>query len=195
MENSSSPNSADAEPLRYTIIATPLGDMGLAGTRAGLARIVLNVESEGNLLAFLQKTFHKKPGKDSSFFVDAAQQFHRYFSGQLKDFSCKLDLSTGTPFQQSIWKRLQKIPYGRTQSYKQLADAVGKPNAYRAAGSANGKNPLPIIIPCHRVIRENGDLGGYTGGLHIKRFLLDLERSQHGIVQDTSHRSPQHQLV
>ena len=182
MKPSPSANSSTADPLYYTVIASPLGKVGLAGTSAGLARIVLDVESEDSLAALLGKTFHKDPRKNSAFFDNATQQLDRYFAGQLKKFSCKLDLSAGTPFQQDVWNQLTKIPYGRTQSYGQLAHAVGKPKAYRAAGSANGKNPLPIIIPCHRVIRGNGGLGGYSCGLHIKRFLLDLELSHNGIV-------------
>ncbi len=182
-------------PLYYTVLATALGRIGLAGTDAGLARLIFQVESETQLAALLKKTFDKEPQKNPSYFADSAQQLERYFAGQLTEFSCKLDLSGGTPFQQNVWRQLTKIPYGRTQSYGQLAQAVGNPKAYRAAGSANGKNPLPIIIPCHRVIRENGDLGGYSCGLHIKRFLLDLECSQHGIVQDKSHRSTQYQPV
>jgi methylated-DNA-[protein]-cysteine S-methyltransferase len=86
-------------------------------------------------------------------------------------------LRLGTPFQQKVWKKLTTIPYGKTRSYKWIASAINNRHASRAVGNANGRNPLPIIIPCHRVIRENGELGGYTGGINIKRFLLNLEQA------------------
>ena len=85
-------------------------------------------------------------------------------------------MSLGTPFQQSVWRALQQIPYGQTISYAQLAQNIGKPTAYRAVANANGKNPLSIIIPCHRVVASDGSLGGYTGGLDKKRILLSIEK-------------------
>jgi methylated-DNA-[protein]-cysteine S-methyltransferase len=99
---------------------------------------------------------------------------NEYFEGKIKTFSLPLHLH-GTPFQIQIWKALQKIPHGKTWSYQQLAMEAGNPRAMRAAGSANGRNPLPIIIPCHRVIRKNGDIGGYSSGLSIKKWLLAHE--------------------
>jgi len=86
-------------------------------------------------------------------------------------------LRLGTAFQQKVWKKLLTIPYGVTRSYKWLAESINNPNSARAVGNANGQNPLSIIIPCHRVVRENGALGGYTGGVRIKRYLLDLEKA------------------
>jgi O-6-methylguanine DNA methyltransferase len=97
-----------------------------------------------------------------------------YFAGKRKKFSIKLDIS-GTEFQESVWYALNKIAYGKTVSYAQQAKLVRKPKAFRAVGSANGKNPVAIILPCHRVIASNGTLGGYGGGLSIKRKLLALE--------------------
>jgi methylated-DNA-[protein]-cysteine S-methyltransferase len=88
-----------------------------------------------------------------------------------------LDLRLGTPFQQKVWKGLLTIPYGITRSYKWLAQSINNPDSARAVGNANGQNPLSIIIPCHRVVRENGELGGYTGGIQIKRYLLGLEKT------------------
>ena len=106
---------------------------------------------------------------------EACLQFDEYFSGKRRTFD--LPLSTnGTPFQQKVWKQLQEIPYGQTISYSQLAKAVGNPKACRAVGSANGKNPIPIIIPCHRVIASNGGLGGFACGLDVKIRLLELEK-------------------
>jgi len=88
-----------------------------------------------------------------------------------------LDLRLGTPFQQEVWKGLLTIPYGVTRSYKWLAKSINNPDSARAVGNANGQNPLSIIIPCHRVVRKNGELGGYTGGVQIKRYLLELEKA------------------
>ena len=104
----------------------------------------------------------------------AARELDVYFSGRLKKFSVPLDL-TGTDFQLKAWNALAKIPYGRTFSYSDQAKLLGSESAVRAVGSANGKNPICIIIPCHRVIAKDGSLGGYSGGLEIKKFLLELE--------------------
>lgn len=106
----------------------------------------------------------------------ATIQLDEYFQGKRTTFSLPFKL-TGTPFQLTVWKELQNIPYGKTTSYKEIAQKINKPKAYRAVGMANNKNPLPIIIPCHRVIGSNGKLIGYAGGLNLKNYLLELEKS------------------
>ncbi len=106
-----------------------------------------------------------------------SEQLEAYFAGRLRAFEVKL-APEGTPFQLGVWHKLLEIPFGRTLSYGELAAAVGKPRASRAVGLANGANPIPIIIPCHRVIGANGKLTGYGGGLAIKEKLLALERGQ-----------------
>lgn len=106
----------------------------------------------------------------------ATIQLDEYFQGKRTTFSLPFKL-TGTPFQLTVWKELQNIPYGQTTSYKEIAQKINKPKAYRAVGMANNKNPLPIIIPCHRVIGSNGKLIGYAGGLKLKNYLLELEKS------------------
>lgn len=99
-----------------------------------------------------------------------------YEKGSRKPFLLKhIDMSSGTPFQQKVWKELSKIPYGKTISYRELAKRVGSPKAFRAVGNANGKNPFPLIIPCHRVIAADGSLGGYSCGIQIKKDLLKIE--------------------
>ena len=108
--------------------------------------------------------------------AETCKQFDEHFEGKRKIFDLSLSPRGGTPFQQTVWKQLQEIPYGQTISYAQLARAVGNPKACRAVGSANGKNPISIIIPCHRVIASDGTLGGYASGLVIKKQLLDLEK-------------------
>jgi methylated-DNA-[protein]-cysteine S-methyltransferase len=163
------------EPIRYTVLSTPLGLTGISGSPKGLLRIILKLPSESYFKSYLKKSYPCDCLIDPSFFDNVVKQLNLYFAGKLKNFTCKLDLTCGTPFQQTVWRQLSAIPYGKTHSYRTLAQAIGHPQAFRAVGNANGKNPLPLIIPCHRVIRENGELGGYTGGLSIKRFLLDLE--------------------
>ena len=103
-------------------------------------------------------------------------QLDEYFQRKRTTFSLPFKL-TGTPFQLAVWKELQNIPYGQPTSYKEIAQKINKPKAYRAVGMANNKNPLPIIIPCHRVIGSNGKLIGYAGGLKLKNYLLELEKS------------------
>ncbi|MFC9255658.1 methylated-DNA--[protein]-cysteine S-methyltransferase [Amycolatopsis thailandensis] len=121
-----------------------------------------------------EETFgHPDPG--APIFVETEKQLKEYFAGQRQDFDLSLSLG-GTDFQRMVWEGLLGIPYGETVSYGELADRLGRPTASRAVGLANGKNPIGIIVPCHRVIGSNGDLTGYGGGVERKRHLLDFER-------------------
>ncbi len=108
-------------------------------------------------------------------FQQALQQLSEYFSGSRQQFDLQI-APKGTAFQQSVWEELRKIPFGRTASYGEIAQRIGNPKACRAVGLANARNPLPIIVPCHRVIGKNGTLTGFGGGLELKQQLLDLER-------------------
>jgi len=120
------------------------------------------------------------PGhKPSTLVID---QLNEYFAGKRREFDLPL-APRGTEFQLACWNELQRIAYGRTISYSELARRIAKPNAVRAVGAANGANPIPIIIPCHRVIGANGTLTGYGGGLHIKRALLALEQPQRTLLE------------
>lgn len=103
------------------------------------------------------------------------RQLHEYFSGERREFDIPIVFLGGTPFQRKVWEELQKIPYGEVRSYKEIAQAIGMPKAVRAVGGANNQNPIPIIVPCHRVIGSNGALVGYSGGLDKKEFLLKHE--------------------
>jgi methylated-DNA-[protein]-cysteine S-methyltransferase len=105
---------------------------------------------------------------------EAVRQLRAYFAGQLRRFDLPLDMR-GTAFQLAVWRELERIPYGETRSYRQVAEAIGAPRAVRAVGAANGANPLPIVVPCHRVIGSSGKLVGYGGGLPLKKRLLELE--------------------
>ncbi|MGJ5892277.1 methylated-DNA--[protein]-cysteine S-methyltransferase [Streptomyces niveiscabiei] len=113
--------------------------------------------------------------RDDTLFAEPEAQLEAYFRGELKEFTLELALK-GTEFQKSVWSQLRSIPYGETRTYGQLADALGNSGASRAVGLANGKNPVGIIVPCHRVIGSTGSLTGYGGGLDRKRRLLDFER-------------------
>lgn len=113
--------------------------------------------------------------RDDSVFGEAMDQLSAYFAGELKEFTLELRMP-GTPFQRTVWEQLKLIPYGETRSYGQLARALGNPGASRAVGLANGRNPVSIIVPCHRVIGAGGSMTGYGGGLDRKQRLLDFER-------------------
>ncbi|MCK8437511.1 methylated-DNA--[protein]-cysteine S-methyltransferase [Streptomyces sp. D2-8] len=113
--------------------------------------------------------------RDDTLFGEVQEQLKAYFAGELKEFTVALRLA-GTPFQRTVWDQLRRIPYGETRTYGQLADLLRAPAASRAVGLANGRNPIGIIVPCHRVIGANGGLTGYGGGLERKRRLLDFER-------------------
>lgn len=159
----------------YTIINTALGEILLARNEHGISHISFQ---DGKSAI----TPHKHWQRDDSAFADATTQLDTYFAGELQDFDLPL-APEGTPFQQSVWQKLQTIPYGQTATYGELATELGNPNASRAVGAANGQNPIPIVIPCHRVIGANGKLTGFRGGLHLKEALLSLE--QNGRLETT----------
>jgi methylated-DNA-[protein]-cysteine S-methyltransferase len=154
----------------HTTMNSPIGPLLLAGDDAGL-----------RLVHFASGRRPPSPERDwtedKAPFKEVMRQLQAYFEGKLKEFDLPLVLD-GTEFQLLVWRNLQKIPYGETVSYGQLAKRIGKPEASRAVGLANGSNPIPIIIPCHRVIGSNGDLTGFGGGLPLKKKLLALESDQ-----------------
>ncbi len=145
----------------HTTIPSPLGPILLSADECGLTSIRIRASAA---------TGHRAADR----FREPARQLAAYFRGELKTFRLELH-PEGTEFQLAVWRELEKIPYGTTLSYGELAARIGRPAAARAVGGANGRNPLPIVIPCHRVIAGDGSLGGYTGGVDIKRFLLALE--------------------
>jgi methylated-DNA-[protein]-cysteine S-methyltransferase len=150
----------------YTETDSPVGPLMLAGTADTLA--VISFERG--------RRVPRRPDwvRRDAPFREALRQLGAYFKGRRRDFDLPL-APEGTAFEQRVWQALLKIPYGRTVSYGELARRIGNPNASRAVGLANGRNPLPIVIPCHRVIGANGKLTGYGGGLDTKRWLLTLE--------------------
>ncbi len=152
----------------YTKIDSPLGKLLI--TSNGKAITGLYTPGNSHYKSAQEGIESDKP------FKDAIKQLKEYFAGKRKDFDLPLDLG-GTAFQSKVWKTLQKIPYGKTFSYKQTATKLGMPQASRAVGTANGRNPVCIIVPCHRVINANGGLGGYNGGLKVKEWLLNHEQA------------------
>ncbi|WP_306316310.1 MULTISPECIES: methylated-DNA--[protein]-cysteine S-methyltransferase [unclassified Streptomyces] len=153
---------------RHTVIDSPYGPLTLVSTDGTLSGLYMTDQR------------HRPPEdtfgpRDDRPFGPAIDQLNAYFQGELTNFDLPLHLH-GTEFQRRVWAQLQRIPYGETRTYGELAETLGNPNASRAVGLANGKNPIGVIVPCHRVIGANGDLTGYGGGLDRKRRLLDFER-------------------
>jgi len=158
--------------IHYLNMDSPLGPLLLAATANGICGVYFEHHkhfkgSDGWLLS-----------PQHPLLSQASQQLRDYFAGQRQDFDLPLDLSAGTAFQQAVWAGLRQIPFGMTTSYGQLAQQIQQPAAVRAVGAANGRNPISIIIPCHRVIAGSGALTGYAGGLENKKALLTLEQSQ-----------------
>lgn len=144
----------------------------------------MTLVQEGEVLARLDFDVPSQPEEATPLLLEACRQLREYFAGERKAFALPL-APAGTEFQKKVWAALRDIPWGETRSYGDIARAIGKPTACRAVGMANGRNPLPIFIPCHRVIGTNGSITGYSGGLEKKRFLLRLE----GISQWKENRS------
>ena len=155
---------------RYSYCDSPVGALLLVARAEGLAEI--HFPGRGRRAGANSDWI-----EDDSALSEPARQLGAYFAGELESFDLAL-APEGTPFEQKVWAELLKIPYGETVSYGELARRIGNPQASRAVGLANGSNPIPIIIPCHRVIGSNGKLTGYGGGLAIKEKLLALEKRQ-----------------
>ncbi len=149
--------------MKTAFINTPVGILELKGDAKGLASVLFKDAENVVVSAKIPKELN-----------DAVLQLQEYFEGNRKEFNLKLSLE-GTDFQKRVWEELQQIPFGKTTSYQQMANTLGDPKVIRAAASANGKNPISIIIPCHRVIGSDGSLTGYAGGLHRKKWLLEFE--------------------
>lgn len=163
--------------MRYTHVDSPLGELLLAGDDGAL-----------RLISFPTGKGRRRPERDwvedPAPFRVAARQLAEYFAGRRERFDLPL-APEGTEFQRAVWQGLRRIPYGRTWSYAELAQRIGRPRAMRAVGAANGANPLPIVVPCHRVIGADGSLTGFGGGLPAKRLLLELEGALDSVAQRT----------
>jgi methylated-DNA-[protein]-cysteine S-methyltransferase len=155
--------------MQFRTIESPVGPLTLAGNGRRLMHLWMVDQSH--------EPSHNGWQHNNKAFSDAVEQLDEYFAGERREFDLELDL-VGTNFQRRVWEALLTIPYGETRSYGYIAEQIGSPGAFRAVGLANGRNPIGIIVPCHRVIGANGSLIGYGGGLERKTILLELERSR-----------------
>jgi len=158
----------------YAIIETRMGWVGILGSEAGLRHIVLSQASPQAVIYTFDE--HLEDAKnDISLFGDLPKRLIAYFNGEVVAFPDRLDLADATPFQCSVWQIVHSISYGQTESYAWVAQQIGKPRGVRAAGQALARNPLPIVVPCHRVVGAGGKIGGFSYGLEMKQHLLQME--------------------
>ena len=159
--------------LYYGIISSPIGELCIIKSNKGIRRILLS--NNAPFEQYLHNNFPDEKVVNNNFELKkSSNQIHEYFDLSRKEFSLDIDIQLSS-YYRKVLKKVENIPYGKTASYKLIAIETGNPKASRAVGNANANNPLPIIIPCHRVIANDGRIGGYGGGLKTKRFLLELE--------------------
>jgi len=164
--------------LYFQELETPLGTLVVVGSSKGICRICFSIQSFRDASPWFQRHFSCLPEKGwQPPLREAVEQLTQYFEGKRRDFDLTLDLR-GTSFQLGMWRQLLKIPFGSTASYGEVARRMGNPGASRAVGSAAGSNPVSIVVPCHRVIGQDGSLVGFGGGLAIKEQLLGSERGE-----------------
>ncbi len=156
--------------INYSSVITRVGQVFILSGEKGVSRIIFGEKEFRNYLDGLNAARVIEGGAAA----DMAREIELYFDGRLSEFKTPIDVSEGTPFRIAVWKQLLEIPYGETATYGDVAEKVGNPGAASAVGNAVGANPIPIVIPCHRVLASNG-LGGYSGGIHIKKDLLRIE--------------------
>ncbi|MHB1469753.1 MAG: methylated-DNA--[protein]-cysteine S-methyltransferase [Solirubrobacteraceae bacterium] len=163
--------------VAYRTLESPVGELTLAATEVGLVRVAFASEGERTLERLAREVsprlLHAPRRLDA-----AARELEEYFATGRRRFELPLDLQLAHGFRRTVISLLAEIDYGQTRSYAEIAAAAGSPRAVRAVGSACAKNPLPLVLPCHRVLRSDGGLGGYAGGLEAKRLLLELERGR-----------------
>jgi O-6-methylguanine DNA methyltransferase len=181
------PDSMTIETLHSTTFVSPIGPLFLAASATGLVALEFQTRVLGQqTIRHDSSDLRKKQNRFT--FVESSKvmrpyvnELEEYFAGQRRTFQFPLDLR-GTDFQLDCWRALLEIPYGETRTYADIARSVGKPTAFRAAGMANNRNPIAIVVPCHRVIASDGTLCGYGGGLEVKRRLLELEGALTGML-------------
>ncbi|BAV63803.1 methylated-DNA--protein-cysteinemethyltransferase [Sphingobium cloacae] len=156
--------------LLHKVMASPVGRLKLVAGDGGLKAVLWEHDDPRRVPLEASRASASHP-----LLVETEAQLGQYFAGERRHFQLPLDFA-GTPFQQAVWRALLDIGYGATRSYEELARRIGKPTACRAVGAANGRNPLSIVVPCHRVLGKRGALTGFAGGLEAKSYLLDLER-------------------
>ncbi|VVN46926.1 Methylated-DNA--protein-cysteine methyltransferase [Pseudomonas fluorescens] len=161
-------------PYTCTTIASPVGELKLVANGSRLVAILWENDKPNRV-----RLGPMSEATDNPILLSAARQLQEYFAGTRNRFDLELEF-TGTPFQKKVWQALLTIPFGETRSYSQIAEQIGHPSAVRAVGAANGRNPISIIAPCHRVIGASGKLTGFAGGLEAKELLLTLEGGRKG---------------
>ena len=167
--------AADTLDIAYRTVDTPLGALLLAATPAGLVRVAYESEGHDAVLSALAAKVSPRMLRAPSRLDETAREIDDYFAGRRHHFDLPLDLQLAHGFRREVLTHLRDIAYGRTASYSAVATAAGRPTAVRAVGTACAVNPLPIVIPCHRVVRSDGSIGAYLGGVAAKQALLDLE--------------------
>jgi methylated-DNA-[protein]-cysteine S-methyltransferase len=176
---------ADAEregllDVAYRTLDSPLGTLLVASSPAGLVRLAFASEDHDHVLSDLADRVGVRILRAPHQLEPVARQLEQYFAGERRDFDVPVDLRLTGGFRREVLRHLVEIGYGRTESYTEVAAATGRPRAIRAVGSACATNPVPLVVPCHRVLRSDGSLGGYRGGLPAKRLLLQLEAGSVG---------------
>ncbi|MEK7949356.1 methylated-DNA--[protein]-cysteine S-methyltransferase [Luteolibacter soli] len=154
----------------FKTMPSPVGELTLVASDKGLVAILWENDAPDRV-----RLGELVESREHPILLEAERQLGDYFEGRLKKFTVRLDFTTGTDFQRKVWQALLTIPFGETRSYAQIAEQIGHPTAVRAVGAANGRNPISIIAPCHRVIGSNGKLTGFAGGLEAKALLLGVE--------------------
>ena len=174
VQRATSEASVDAT---YRVVDSPVGGLLLAATDAGVVRVAFEVEGHDRVLEALGVAIGSRILRGGDRLDGLARELDDYFAGRRRGFDVPIDLRLAHGFRLAVLRHLSQIPYGATESYGQVAVAAGSPRAVRAVGSACATNPLPIVVPCHRVVRSDGTLGGYLGGLPAKERLLALEHA------------------
>ena len=164
-----------SETVWWSEVESPFGTFGVASTAKGLLTMLLPRENLNHQAVIRKLSPGAEIVPDDGHNAEAVRQLREYLAGERQHWDLQLDMR-GTPFQVAVWKAVYDVPYGQTASYGDIARQIGNPAAVRAVGAANGANPLPPVVPCHRIIGSNGKLTGYGGGLPLKQKLLDLER-------------------
>ena len=178
--------NSENKKIYYTSFPTSIGRIYLAATEKGICKVSLGYKNEKEFVkelktqnlvpaSFKQGSKRTSIVRNNMYFKAVKNEILTYLSGTPVSFKKDAVILDGTDFQKKVWRALSHIPYGKVLTYKQVAEKIGAPNAFRAVGGACGANELPIIIPCHRVVASNGGLGGFSNGLKLKRFLLRLE--------------------
>ncbi len=163
--------------VAYRTVDTPVGTLLLAGTEKGLARVAYQCEGFDTVLDALAAKISPRILLAPARLSEAARQVEEYFAGTRRSFDLPLDRALSAGFRKDVQEALRGIGYGSTASYREVAASVGNPKAVRAVGTACATNPLPVVVPCHRVLRSDGSLGGYVGGTDAKTLLLELEQA------------------